>query len=199
VLRTFVRNTVDHTHHHLINSLPYVKNQYSILQKHMDLGTHAQIYEAAKKFHTIKFNTVESTISAFNSFYNTITDAGLTTIQELLPYIFLAELVSYFGPVIYHMLADTPQILQSTSWTLEAVGRYFLWKRSLKTPQQRERASPSINNFPSTTTNPSSTATTADEKQEGTSYTRSPKCATCNRKHRGVYYSTNFTSSATGQ
>jgi hypothetical protein len=80
VLRTFVRNTVDHTHHHLINGLPHVKDQYSILQKHMDLGTHAQIYEAAKEFHTMKFNTVESTISAFNSFHNTITDAGLTTI-----------------------------------------------------------------------------------------------------------------------
>jgi hypothetical protein len=80
----------------------------------MDLGTHAQIYEAAKEFHIMKFNTVESTISAFNSFYNIIINAGLTTIQELLPYIFLAELALYFGPAIYYMLADTPQILQST-------------------------------------------------------------------------------------
>jgi hypothetical protein len=99
---------MDHTHHHLINGLPHVKNQYSILQKYMDLGTHAQIYEITKEFHIIKFNTVESTISAFNLFYNTITDAGLTIIQELLPYIFLAELAPYFGPAIHHMLANTP-------------------------------------------------------------------------------------------
>jgi hypothetical protein len=126
VLRIFVRNTVNHIYHHLINNLPYVKNQYSILQKYMDLGTHAQIYETAKEFHIMKFNIVESTISAFNLFYNIITDAELTTIQELLPYIFLAVLAPYFGSAIHHMLADTPQILQSIPWTLEAVGRYFL-------------------------------------------------------------------------
>jgi hypothetical protein len=80
MLRIFVRNTVDHTHHHLINGLPHIKDQYSILQKYMDLGTHAQIYETAKKFHTIKFNIIESTISTFNSFYNTITEAELTII-----------------------------------------------------------------------------------------------------------------------
>jgi hypothetical protein len=81
----------------------------------MDLGTHAQIYEAAKEFYIMKFNIIELTISAFNSFYNTITDAGLTIIQELLFYIFLAELASYFGSVIYYMLADTPQTLQLIS------------------------------------------------------------------------------------
>jgi hypothetical protein len=199
MLRTFVRNTVDHTHHHLINGLPHVKNQYSILQKHMDLGTHAQIYEAAKEFHTMKFNTVELMINAFNSFYNTVTEAGLTIIQKLLPYIFLAALAPYFGPAIHHMLADTPQTLQSISWTLEAVGRYFLWKRSSKTPQQRERVSPSINNPPNTITNPPNIAITADEKQEGTSYSRSSKCATCNRKHRDVYYNINFNPTTTGQ
>jgi succinate dehydrogenase/fumarate reductase cytochrome b subunit len=80
----------------------------------MDLGTHAQIYETAKELHTMKFNTVESTISAFNSFYNTITDAGLTTIQELLPYTFLAVLAPHFGSAIHHILADTPQTLQIT-------------------------------------------------------------------------------------
>jgi hypothetical protein len=112
VLRIFVRNTLNHTYHHFINGLPYIKNQYFILQKHIDLGTHAQIYEIAKKLHIMKFNTVESTINAFNIFYNTITDAGLTTIQKLLSYIFLTVLAPYFGSAIYHMLADTPQILQ---------------------------------------------------------------------------------------
>jgi hypothetical protein len=108
MLRTFVRNIIDHIYYHLINDLPYVKNQYSTLQKHMDLETHAQIYEAAKELHIMKFNTIESTISAFNLFYNTITDAGLTNIQELLFYIFLAVLASYFGSAIHHILADTP-------------------------------------------------------------------------------------------
>jgi hypothetical protein len=92
----------------------------------MDLGTHAHIYEAAKEFHIMKFNADESTISAINTFYKTITDAGLIIIQELLFYIFLAVLASYFGPAIYYMLADTPQILQLILWILEAVGRYFL-------------------------------------------------------------------------
>jgi hypothetical protein len=132
ILRIFVRNIMNHTYHHLINDLLYIKNQYFILQKYIDLGTHAQIYEAAKKFYIMKFNTVELTISAFNSFYNTITDAGLTIIQELLFYIFLAELASYFGSAIHYMLADTPQTLQSILWILKAVGRYFLWKRSSK-------------------------------------------------------------------
>jgi hypothetical protein len=31
VLCIFVYNTVDHIYHHLINGLPHVKNQYSIL------------------------------------------------------------------------------------------------------------------------------------------------------------------------
>jgi hypothetical protein len=80
VLRILVRNIVDHTHYHFINDLPYVKDQYSILQKYIDLETHTQIYEIAKEFHIMKFNTIESTISTFNSFYNTITNAGLTII-----------------------------------------------------------------------------------------------------------------------
>jgi hypothetical protein len=86
-----VRNIIDHTHHHFINGLPQVKDQYFILQKYMDLGTHAQIYETAKEFHTMKFNIVESTTSVFNSFYNTIIDAGLIIIQELLLYIFFSS------------------------------------------------------------------------------------------------------------
>jgi hypothetical protein len=98
VLRIFVRNIVDHIYYHLINGLPYIKNQYSILQKYMDLRTHAQICEAAKELHIMKFNTVESTISAFNSFYNTITDAELIIIQELLLYTFLTILTPYFEP-----------------------------------------------------------------------------------------------------
>jgi hypothetical protein len=78
----------------------------------MDLGTHTQIYETAKEFHIMKFNTIESTISVFSLFYNTITDAELIIIQKLLSYIFLAILASYFGSAIHHILADTPQILQ---------------------------------------------------------------------------------------
>jgi hypothetical protein len=111
MLRIFVRNTVDYIYHHLINGLPNVKNQYSTLQKYMDLGTYAQIYETAKELHIIKFNIIESAISAFNTFYNTITDAELTIIQKLLSYIFLTILAPYFGSAIYYILVDTPQIL----------------------------------------------------------------------------------------
>jgi hypothetical protein len=197
VLRIFVRNTLNHTYHHFINGLPYIKNQYFILQKHIDLGTHAQIYEIAKKLHIMKFNTVESTINAFNIFYNTITDAGLTTIQKLLSYIFLTVLAPYFGSAIYHMLADTPQILQLIPWALEAIGRYFLWKRPSKISQQRKKTPPFINNSPSTTINPSNITITTDEKQKDISYLRSPKYATYHRKYRGIYYNINFTPSAT--
>jgi hypothetical protein len=80
MLRTFVRNIINHIYYHFINGLLYIKNQYSILQKHMDLGTYTQIYEAVKELYIIKFNTIESTISAFNLFYNTITDTELTII-----------------------------------------------------------------------------------------------------------------------
>src|SRR5216117_2269755 len=147
----------------------------------MDLGTHAQIYEAAKELHTMKFNTVESTISAFNTFYSTITDAGLTTVHELLPYMFLAVLTPHFGLAIHHMLTDTPQALQTIPWTLEAVGRYFLWKRpSRQTFQQREKGPPTINaaNFFNTATN---TPTIVGERQEGITYTSASKCVTCGR------------------
>jgi hypothetical protein len=74
----------------------------------MNLETHAQIYEAAKKLYIIKFNIIELTISTFNIFYNTITDAELIIIPELLFYIFLTVLASYFESIIYHILADTP-------------------------------------------------------------------------------------------
>jgi hypothetical protein len=58
--------------------------------------------------HIIKFNTVESTINTLNALYNMIANAELTTIHELLPYIFLAVLTPHFGPAIHHMLADMP-------------------------------------------------------------------------------------------
>jgi hypothetical protein len=103
-----VHNIVDYTYHHFIDGFSYVKDQYSTLQKYMGLGTYAQIYDAAKELHIMKFNIVESTISVFNAFYNMIIDAGLTMIHELLPYVFLAVLTVYFGSTIYHLLADTP-------------------------------------------------------------------------------------------
>jgi succinate dehydrogenase/fumarate reductase cytochrome b subunit len=112
ILRTFVRNIINYIYHYLINSLPHIKDQYFILQKYIDLETHMQIYETAKKLYIMKFNTIESTISTFNSFYNTITNAELTIIQKLLSYIFLTVLAPYFGSAIHHILADTPQILQ---------------------------------------------------------------------------------------
>jgi Iap family predicted aminopeptidase len=80
ILRIFVRNIIDHTYHHLINGLPYIKNQYFILQKYMNLGTYTQIYEIAKKLYIMKFNIIELTINIFNSFYNTVTDTGLIII-----------------------------------------------------------------------------------------------------------------------
>jgi hypothetical protein len=46
----------------------------------MDLETYAQIYEIAKELYIMKFNIIELTISVFNLFYNTITDAKLITI-----------------------------------------------------------------------------------------------------------------------
>jgi hypothetical protein len=57
-----------------------MKDPYSTLQKYMELGTYALIYETEKEYHIIKFNIIELMISVFNSFYNMITNTELIII-----------------------------------------------------------------------------------------------------------------------
>jgi hypothetical protein len=66
-------------------------------------------------------------------------DAKITIFRETLFYLFMGFINFYYDSAIMNVLADTPELLKTSDWTLEAVERYFGLKRFFKLPPQTEK------------------------------------------------------------
>jgi hypothetical protein len=199
-LQLFLRIITDSKHLYLLKGLPTAQQQYQTLKVHLDLGTYAQIYFSARNLITMKFTTYEDILASFTSYTNQMSDAGITTFREALPYLFMGLISPYYDSAIMNVLTDTPESLKTSDWTLEAVGRYFGLKRPSRLPPQTEKdpkkASDRQSRQPATTTSTTpatntstTTATntsTDSEKQNRSTYHNRPTCATCVRKHLGI-------------
>jgi hypothetical protein len=114
ILQAFLRITVDQRHLHLLKGVPTATKQYQTLKTHLDLGIHAQIFYAAKELQTLKFTTFEEYAAAYTSCINQICDAGITTLREAAPYLFMASINPYYGSAIANVFADTPKSLRAS-------------------------------------------------------------------------------------
>jgi hypothetical protein len=192
ILQSFLRITVDPMYQYLLERLPTAREQYKALQAYLDLGKHAQIYYAVKELHTLKFSTYEASAASFTSLIRQIHDAGLTTIDDIAPYLFMAFISPYYSSAISNLLADPPPSLATSSWTLEAITRYFALQRPSRMPTQAEQGSKK-----STKRQQRKKSATESEKQERPS-SRAPTCATCGRTHRGVCFGRSRTKDPSG-
>ena len=112
----------------------------------------------------------------------------------------------YYGSAIMNMLADTPESLKTSDWTLEAVGRYFGLKRFSRLPPQIEKdpkkasdrqsrqSATAISTTPvtNTSTTTATNTSTDSEKQNRSTYQNKPICAIYGRKHLDIYRDKNW-------
>ncbi len=85
---------------------PYNQNQYNILQKYLDQGIYAQIFNAFKNILSINFADYELYAAIFNSYTNLILNAGVETFKDALPYLFMAKILLTYGIAVYNLLLN---------------------------------------------------------------------------------------------
>jgi hypothetical protein len=102
----------------------------------LDLGTHAQAFNAFKDILSMTFTDYQFTAAAFNLFANLILDAGVKTVRDALLYFFMAKIFPNYSPAVYNLLSDISQSLSHTEWTLEEIVRYFAIKKPFKHPSK---------------------------------------------------------------
>jgi len=68
LLRTFIITTVAASHRHLLNNARTAREQFDVLKKHLDLGSHAQAFNAAKGLSRLKFIIYQSSLAAWTSY-----------------------------------------------------------------------------------------------------------------------------------
>ena len=78
------------------------------------------------------FSDYQFTAAAFNSSASLILNAGVKTVRDALPYLFMAKIFPNYNSAVYHLLSDTPQSLNHTQWTFEEIVRYFALKKPFK-------------------------------------------------------------------
>ena len=133
-MQSFLRITIDSKHLYLLKGLPTAQQQYQTLKVHLDLGTYTQIYFSAKDLITMKFTIYEDILASFTSYANQMSDAGITTFREALPYLFMGLISPYYGSAIMNVLTNISESLKTSDWILEVVRRYFELKRSSRLP-----------------------------------------------------------------
>jgi hypothetical protein len=114
ILQSFLRIITNSKHLYLLKGLPTAQQQYQTLKVYLDLETYAQIYFSARDLITMKFIIYEDILTSFTSYANQISDAGITTFREALPYLFMELISPYYGSAIMNVLTDTPKSLKTS-------------------------------------------------------------------------------------
>jgi hypothetical protein len=119
LLSTFILETVEQDYHYLLQEKTSAWEQYETLQKHLDLGQHAQRYYAIKEMWAHCHATFQSTVAAVTAFIARMRDANVRTLEEIAPYLFMAAISPSYGTAINALLTDKPHSMDTPDWTLE--------------------------------------------------------------------------------
>ena len=132
LLGTFILETVEQDYHYLLQEKTSAWEKYETLQKHLDLGQHAQRYYATKEMLAHRHATFQSTVAAVTAFIARMRDANVRTLEEIAPYLFMAAISPSYGTAINALLTDKPHSMDTPDWTLEMAIRYFAMKQASK-------------------------------------------------------------------
>jgi len=194
LLSTFILETVEQDYHYLLQEKTSAWEQYETLQKHLDLGQHAQRYYATKEMLAHRHATFQSTVAAVTAFIARMRDANVRTLEEIAPYLFMAAISPSYDTVINALLTDKPYSIDTPDWTLEMAIRYFAMKHASKprdysSNKQDSSSKPQDAHSKQHGKQPDKQPDRQHEKQQDRQHDRQPgksKYPDCGRSHSGA-------------
>jgi hypothetical protein len=113
LLGTFILETVKQDYHYLLQEKTSIWKKYETLQKHLDLGQHAQRYYATKEILTHRHTTFQLIVTAVTAFIARMRDANVRTLEEIAPYLFMTAISPSYGTAINALLTDKPHSMDT--------------------------------------------------------------------------------------
>jgi hypothetical protein len=111
-------------------------------------------------------------------------EANIRTINQLLPYAYMTLINHKYGTAINSLLIDKPHSMESPTWTLEMVTKYFAIKHESKPRDYKSRQNSSLNRQDSSSKKQKATSNTETDSHDR-QQKRQKKCRYCNKRHSG--------------
>jgi hypothetical protein len=122
-----------------------VWDQYETLREYFDLGQYAQCYYATKELCTHRYTTKKAALATITAFSTRMREANIRIIDQLLFYAYMTLISHGYGTAINSLLTDKPHSMESPTWTLKIVIKYFAMKHESKSRDYKSRQDLSSN------------------------------------------------------
>jgi hypothetical protein len=123
-------------------------------------------------------------------------EAGVRTLDQVLPYLYMALISSGYGTVINSLLTDKSHLMDTPDWTLEMAIKYFAMKQASK---PRDYNSNRLDVYSKQPDQQPDKPDRQPEKQQDRQHDRQqtkPKCPDCGRSHAGACYTNTNTNTS---
>ena len=107
LISSFILETVEQDYHRLLQKKTSAREQHDNLQKHLDIGQQAQCYYAIKEILSQRQITFQSAVAAVTAFGDHMRDTSVRTVEDMLPYLFMALISSIYGTAINTLLTES--------------------------------------------------------------------------------------------
>src|SRR5271156_3067692 len=132
LLISLILETVEQDHHHLLQGMISAWDQYETLREYFDLGQHAQCYYATKELYAHRYTTKEAAMFTVTAFSARMREANVRIIDQSLPYIYITLISQGYDTAINNLFTDKPYSMESPTWTLKMITKYFAMKHENK-------------------------------------------------------------------
>jgi hypothetical protein len=122
-----------------------VWDQYETLREYFDLGQYAQCYYATKELCTHRYTTKKAALVTITAFGTRMREANIRIIDQLLFYAYMTLISHGYGTAINSLLTDKLYSMESPTWTLKIVIKYFAMKHESKSRDYKSRQDSSSN------------------------------------------------------
>ena len=123
---------VEQGYYYLLQEKVSAWDQYETLREYFNLGQHAQYYYATKELYAHRYIIKEAALATITAFSTRMREANIRTIDQLLPYAYMTLISHGYGTAINSLLTDKPHSMESPTWTLEIITKYFAMKHESK-------------------------------------------------------------------
>jgi hypothetical protein len=109
-------------------------------------------------------------------------ETNIRTIDQLLPYAYMTLISHKYGTAINSLLTDKPHSMESPTWTLKIITKYFAMKHKSKPRDYKNRQDSSSNRQDSSSKKQEATSNT-EADSHNRQQKRQKKCRYCNKRH----------------
>jgi hypothetical protein len=145
LLSSLILETVEQGHYYLLQEKVSAWDQYETLREYFDLRQHAQCYYATKELCAHRYITKKATLATVTAFGTRMREANIRTINQLLPYAYMTLISHGYDTAINNLFTDKPHSMESPTWTLEIVTKYFAMKHESKPRDYKSKQNSSSN------------------------------------------------------